>query len=138
MKPFYEDPLAAAWQTKHFGMQFTVPRPLLSKIGLDGFAAGRYIFAEADASGQYKLYLHPDSLHLLEPMVGDVMTADLINWGVNVGVVKRVNENNVMIGALDWDGESTVMINSKDAADNKIIQRNNIQFHFPKFENEGE
>lgn len=67
MKYFYKDPLAAAWMAKHFGMRFQD----------NGYEASPYeeLLSHYDAGGDGKTfpkyYIHPDSLHLLEPQRGD-------------------------------------------------------------------
>jgi hypothetical protein len=70
---FYTDPLAAAWMAKHFGMRH-------------GFidAAGEFNEFVVPISGDddkwrtqgESIYVHSDSLHLLEPQVGDVFVSD--------------------------------------------------------------
>lgn len=52
---FYTDPLAADWMVKHFGMEF-------EHRGI------------RDENSIY--IIHPDSLHLLEPQVGDLVTVN--------------------------------------------------------------
>lgn len=81
---FYTDPLAAAWMAKHFGMR------LLADDGDDGLvdAGARFIdcddtFRELwqhDFSYLGKLYIHPDSLALLEPKDGDAVEFDRWHW----------------------------------------------------------
>ena len=68
---FYTDPLAAAWMAKHFGMEFDwfsdqgngpvaqTPESIAHDILYPG-TGGRY-------------YIHPDSLHLLEPQARDTV-----------------------------------------------------------------
>lgn len=70
---YYTDPLAAAWMAKHFGMRFYE--------GLEPFEDGepfeieqygilkeaaRQAWNECYSKNPY-VYIHPDSLHLLEP-----------------------------------------------------------------------
>jgi hypothetical protein len=60
---FYTDPLAAAWMAKHFGMDFVAKWR----------ARGRTNAVLRIAGSADRLFeIHPDSLHLLEPQVGDV------------------------------------------------------------------
>jgi hypothetical protein len=60
---FYTDPLAAAWQAKHFGMYFLADRRSRRMTRAVLRIAG-------STNGQF--YIHPDSLRMLEPQVGDV------------------------------------------------------------------
>ncbi len=73
---FYNDPLAAAWMAKHFGMQLTNESPTH-----DGRKNGRPAYwrtmlrnAADDISDRPTHFcIHPDSLHLLMPVYGDVL-----------------------------------------------------------------
>ncbi len=71
MRYYYDCPLKAAWMHKHFGMRFDVYEPVFE---IDGFSfayidrADGYEFSE----GQF-IYIHPESLRLLEPQVGDLV-----------------------------------------------------------------
>lgn len=63
---FYTNPLAAAWMAKHFGMRFFC----------DKFEPFEYEGTDdilQDMGEDDKACIHPDSLHLLEPMVGDLV-----------------------------------------------------------------
>ena len=62
---FYRDPLAAAWMAKHFGMRFLH----LKWNELDFQFLPIRKDADPDTSN---LYIHPDSLPLLEPALGDL------------------------------------------------------------------
>jgi hypothetical protein len=62
---FYTDPLAAAWMAKHFGMRFT-DEGWLNTAEVDYQHTG-----VERIPLDIKTYIHPDSLHLLEPQVGD-------------------------------------------------------------------
>src|SRR5258708_34729609 len=65
---FYTDLLAAAWMAKHFGMFLTLPT-----LKSFDYANQKGFKWESIAHGPYseKYYVHPDSLHALEPQVGD-------------------------------------------------------------------
>jgi hypothetical protein len=66
---FYTDPLAAAWMAKHFGMRLLYPNDN------DVLKGELYYGLLKDAEGEpdvfSRLYVHSDSLRLLEPQVGD-------------------------------------------------------------------
>ena len=66
---FYREPLAAAWMAKRFGMEFNVLAPDRS----GDFHLYRYNPNWClPLHGQCNnLYIHPDSLRLLEPQEGD-------------------------------------------------------------------
>ena len=78
---YYTDPLAAAWMAKHYGMMFGIRH--YEKIIWDCEAQGmsgdwlpikdweRIAADAADGNAQPAYYIHPDSLHLLEPRVCD-------------------------------------------------------------------
>lgn len=66
---FYTDPLAAAWQAKHHGMKCRVEDnddaeyPWVDMRTVDCY----FVMEEA------AYYIHPDSLQLLKPQVGDLV-----------------------------------------------------------------
>lgn len=72
---FYTDPLAAAWMAKHFGMRF-------QQFMLDRTEEANEVLSELTEcdilddvfeSHPSNYYIHPDSLHLLEPKAGDTL-----------------------------------------------------------------
>jgi hypothetical protein len=65
MRYYYDDPLAAAWMADKFGMVFRHYTYLVT-----GFCN---IYDGDPAPFGTVFYIHPDSLDLLEPMVGDLM-----------------------------------------------------------------
>lgn len=103
---FYTDPLAAAWMAKHFGMFFIHP--------YDGDA----FCDEAVAGwGISPVYIHPDSLHLLESQVGDLI--------------------HVVTYCLDdepYDHHAIVYRDEQRVKDAEVVQRNGIAFHWPECE----
>jgi hypothetical protein len=69
---YYTDPLAAAWMAKHFGMKFEGGS--ISAFNCSVFSSGRttpHYYAD-DGDDDFRGIIHPDSLHLLEPKVGDI------------------------------------------------------------------
>jgi hypothetical protein len=82
---FYIDPLVIAWMMQSFGMKFDhptdadwdrlVPRLAENCEQMMGDYPGIKIVMIPYRPGQ-KWYIHPDSLHLLEPQVGDLITCD--------------------------------------------------------------
>ena len=69
---FYTDPLAAAWMAKHFGMRLR-PDCYSERALPDGEDITR--FAHHAFGGRF--YVHPDSLHLLEPREADLYATDI-------------------------------------------------------------
>lgn len=59
---FYTDPLAAAWMARHFGMR---PKEEVGSPIVRQFPAPIEL--------PYRAYIRPDSLHLLEPIDGDLL-----------------------------------------------------------------
>ncbi len=119
MRHYYDDPLAAAWMTKHFGMN-------LQWQCADMHAASPADFADAymNDCGEVKYYIHPDSLYLLEPIDGD-----LIMWvnkrGFHYARAKSVRKKITLASGATLIGKSEVV---------SIIQRKAIPFHWPKQE----
>lgn len=124
---YYTDPLAAAWMARHYGMMFGIRH--YEKIIWDCEAQGmsgdwhpikdwEHIAADAaDGNAQPAYYIHPDSLHLLEPQVGD-----LVRWGYN--------RKDVCEGVFTWSSSADLH------SDNwgQVFQRNGIAFHWPESE----
>lgn len=105
---FYTDPLAAAWMAKHFGMEFTAPvtgRIEPSDVGTAMFARG---------------YVHPESLHLLEPRKGDLV------------------EGCDPFGPHHQSGIFQIEVSHLARLDlteaNRILQRDGRPFHWPESE----
>lgn len=68
MRYFYTDPLAAAWMAKHHGIKIEPISDIPSIKDFMWRGTGNFIgIWEED-----KYYIHPDSLHLLEPREGDL------------------------------------------------------------------
>jgi hypothetical protein len=94
---FYRDPLEAAYMAKHFGMKFSFDEyryqwnseklefsatPILKKSHSRCGSPNKILSSMASVS--IKFYIHPDSLHLLEPQVRDLVFSgdDLSNVGM--------------------------------------------------------
>ena len=117
---YYTDALAAAWMADKYGMIF------LSDAGdkiswMGDTAVTTSMFGTFTCDGP--LYIHPDSLHLLEPKDGDLVD------GVRVGHVYETDGKTLNVDANGGDWEM--------AADCvTILQRNGIPFMRPEVENE--
>lgn len=115
-KAFYTDPLAAAWMLRHHGMGFNVSSGVAENI--------KHIRIWDEITDYYrpgnKFYIHPDSLHLLEPQVGDLVS---VNNGQDAGIAFHQD----FIDALKTNYTSF-------AHQVTIIQRNGIAFMWAEFE----
>lgn len=113
MRYFYTDPLAAAWMAKHFGMKFWNEQHEICVIPL------------VDAEKDGNIYIHPDSMHLLEPRDNDIVTKvkEDGDW-YDVGHVydKQFRDGNPYGDEQAFEG------------DERIIQRNGIAFMWPESE----
>ena len=110
---FYTDPLAAAWMAKHFGMVFGSGSNKLTEPGdfTDTYENEYGCFPKNEAD---RHYIHPDSLHLLEPQVGDLCS---FLWWL-MGSDKAAEHHKLYDGGhLAWQ---------------RIIQRNGLAFHWPE------
>lgn len=122
MRYYYEDPLAAAWMAKHFGMQFEG----YDEIEID---MGEILSAALKPHDVRINYIVPsifiirlDSLHLLEPLEGDLCRIRLpIKYD---GTDQHVTA---------YSAENKLPKSSEFVA---IIQRNGIAFMWPKTEAE--
>jgi hypothetical protein len=124
MKRFYTDPLAAAWMAKHFGMRFCP-----DEDGIE-FNAYEFHLSEKGFEGEWNmdaiLYIHPDSLHLLEPQVGD--------WGRGpyAGEVIGISESLITIHVPErHNGKSHFC---QPRSEFKVTSRNGSPFMWPESE----
>ncbi len=106
---FYTDPLAAAWMAKHFGMRFKTIQNSLYAERYDEIAEYKWRF-DLNHIGN-KFYIHPDSLHLLEPQLMDM--------------VQGFQNDDIR---LLFPKEKLEEIKKSD----KVIQRNHVQFMWPE------
>jgi hypothetical protein len=112
---FYTDPLAAAWMAKHHEMRFCgIGYPMTAPAN-EKDILGEY----SDEDGCYQepigiFNIHPDSLHLLEPQVGDLAQFGIDNYGMWREVEPQYRPNFFGI---------------------PIIQRNGVAFMWPEVEN---
>jgi len=116
MKYYYDCPIEAAYMSKYHGIYQQEPLAI-------GFNAGEYVITRSPhlgLSSDTKYYIHPDSLHLLEPHIGDVC---------------RTNKK------LDTGFDDVILIEDKselnvynDVDGFRIIQRNGLSFMWPEHE----
>lgn len=124
-KYFYTDPLAAAWMAKHFGMRFNGWQQ-------GGIVSHSYRPGECDLSPEgcfrapemlllgERFYIHFDSMHLLQPQVGDVASRRHTELGRANRIWFRINSD-YQASALRQTGTS-------------IIQRSGWAFMWPERE----
>lgn len=112
MKYFYTDPLFAAWMATHHGIRFT------TEYGDDTSFVPPIYFHEPENGESYfgKLYVHPDSLHLLEPTNDDEGVDDSLDQCEHIGGWVKANNCNTIFGKV------------------KIDKRNGIAFMWPESE----
>lgn len=109
MNHYYTCPLSAAWMSKKFGIKFTGDGWTL-QFG----SAGQYIAFPG------KYYIHRDSLHILDPQIGDTI---------------KKSEDVYIIGPNhhEYRGRSQfITIAESDGVE--IIQRNGAAFMWPEVE----
>jgi hypothetical protein len=121
---FYTDPLAAAWMAKHFGMEFENTSEWDGEFDLGFFEVSPYgdeISSGIDVGIKDKYFIHPDSLHLLDPKAGDLVD------GIRIGTVFEVNGNELSVDVHGGDWEM-------DADRVTILQRDGKPFFWPEVE----
>ncbi len=107
---FYREPLDSAYMMKIHGMKFACAHKKDSCYSLSSLLAmGAGIFNTRPPG---KIFIHPESLHLLEPQVGDLL---------NSGEVIR---NSIAVATL----------NDLERCGVRIIQHNGIPFMWPETE----
>jgi hypothetical protein len=124
---FYTDPLAAAWMAKHFGMKFNLPNGCECYFDEDVAEVLRPSFA-----GGFKVYVHPDSLAVLEPREGDFVTFDDLTarfshqrgWGILCNIRPETHEYRYVYD----DGKAVYATSSPPK---RILQRAGKPFHHP-------
>jgi hypothetical protein len=111
---FYTDPLAAAWQAKHFGMKLTY----VAEDRSDGELGPPCMIEcmEWYDRNVKRFYIHRDSLQLLEPKAGDVLYAGRPGA---ISIEQIISEERI----------STAKYLIRRGS--RIIQRNGIPFHWP-------
>ncbi len=105
MKKYYNDPLAAAYMAMEFGVKYVDDNP---KAGTETWL-GKFLYAD-------KYHIHPDSYHIFEPQVGDVIIDALGQ------TLKQGNMSKTDCFMLVKDGVC------------RIIQRNDKPFFWPESE----
>jgi hypothetical protein len=118
---FYTDPLAAAWMAKHHGMKCRVEDKGDTEYQWVDMRNVSCYFVMEEAA----YYIHPDSLHLLEPKVGDLILKEGFNDPM---LVKDIIAGDVLC-KIGWDGS---IERCTDKGYCKIIQRNGIPFMWPE------
>jgi len=129
---YYDDPLEAAWMAKHHGMLFE-----LVMFDIDTKEIVRHPLGDCLEwprlnldTEQYSLhyYIHRDSLHLLEPQVGDLIGHTKTTlYAKEEPPVARVEYH-----FEKWPRDAYLYVWN----DLKIVLRNDILFHWPKTEEE--
>lgn len=121
MKYYYDDPLAAAYMAKHFGMKFELimygvdtKETIHHAIG-DEMFFWKNINLDTEKFG-LRYCIHPDSLHLLGPQTGDLL--EFRDDGHDL-TCYRIREEG------DWKISDGWFIKS-------ITQRNGIPFMWPE------
>lgn len=117
-KYFYDDPIAAAWMAKHFGMEFVI-EPSGDVVTWKEFGVVSL------KSWVERFYIHPDSLHLLEPQNGDCVIDD-DGWPYKIipDNFNSKDSSDTAITKYNWMKISDFMWGLKNVAGFKIITRN--------------
>lgn len=128
MKYYYTDALAAAWMEDKFGMKFVDDRGLNVTI-YDPYTDGYFI---SGGVGNYtespdKAYVSPDSLHILEPQMNDLVKA-IINRRNCLSEGDDVYEYGIY---GDWFNVGEKFLTMENVS---IIQRNGVAFMMPEVE----
>lgn len=123
MKYFYTDTLAAAWMMKHHGFL------LQDKETSDEVYDMTYdLMIEGDDFGKplAKYYIHPDSVHLLEPQEGDIS-------------YMPINLPNIKPAIFIWNKETIEAFKELSKINGitnlcigRIIMRNGLPFMWPE------
>ena len=131
---FYDCPLKAAFMAKYHGMRFDYydkyQNVILSCIEVETYdceCCGGY---GKEFNPDIRFYIHPDSLHLLEPIEGDYL--ECINQTNAPYILAKANDNNGSLSAFSTNPKITLGQSMFDSW--KIIQRNSLPFMRPEIE----
>ena len=130
---FYTDPLAAAWMMFHQGVK--IDGNSYARIRLDKFCTKIEVYHMEDWFAP-KFYVHPDSLPLLTPRVGDLVTNTF-----------RGNHGRECSGVVESmaNGGASAVITTCERHNGKrhffesvsqliVLQRDGKPFHWPESE----
>jgi len=127
VKLYYTDPLAAAYMAREFGVKFAnnnSDSPARMDIITTFSSMDNHVSTivdccgiEVDLSDNEEIYIHPDSLHIFEPMDGDI--------GLDTHRIANHFEDG------DWTQLGYRGLPNHPV---KIIRRNNKPFHWPEEE----
>ncbi len=121
-KYFYSDPLAAAWMARQFGMKFHPGTEPIKSIQRLPYGPSRF-------------NIHPDSLHLLEPQHGDIISPSSSMMGIYIiGQNAMCDRNMNAVPHTGYMDMETVKSIQSGWGKNTILQRNNIPFMWPESE----
>lgn len=134
---FYRDALAAAWMAKHFGMGFHTGGGDFCKMEMHATAQG-YV-EDHFGLNAYRWYIHPGSLHLLDPQPGDKIALLPGGGGKEIwaDVSRFVRKDDELYPSMG-NGSPIIMFDGMAyqyaSRMTKIIQRNGKVFHTPESE----
>jgi hypothetical protein len=143
---YYTDPLAAAWMAKHFGMkleaeyfddekaEYELSDDVFDFVHMD-YSGCDTMEDVLEVGGTRKIYIHPDSLPMLEPAKGDLIhiVRGFCSCHKVVDDVARGSRRKGVTGV--WSAGEHWDITSKEPLhDWEIILRNGIAFHWPEVE----
>lgn len=116
---YYDCPLKAAYMVKHHGMRFQVD----DGGTLNTIVVGMEHLTQS-VSGRF--YIHPNSLHLLEPQAGDIYISQ-----DTVCQIKELDRGIITEITVEWECRDRYPANKFDG---KIIFRSGKAFHWPESE----
>lgn len=115
-RAFYRDALAAAWMSKHHGITFD---------NGDRFKSACEMMGETMKGSKCYFYIALESMHLFEPMVGDLIL-------IGSPDIDKMEAQEVFLYAdkLRVTSDGTYIVSKK----NKVIMRDGIAFMQPEYE----
>lgn len=120
---FYTDPLAAAWMAKHHGMKFE---------GGDSYISAIEAAHTMDVLERIPFYIHPDSVSLLKPKIGDH-----IYRHHNYYCVLSVAEHKGLQSTFAFQNQTMpikTVLGWKHPENTHIVLRKHVPFHWPESE----
>lgn len=133
---FYTDPLKAAWMERDYGVKLTTKGDLpLVNVGI-GMASESHM---GFIYHQPPYYVHPDSEHIFQPQVGDIVVFSADDGSLCVDAVEQVYFDGDESYPYTGDSGTVIQLCASHpdwlhARKARIIQRNGKAFFMPENE----
>lgn len=138
---YYDDLQSVAWMIRKFEMSFVGEsgQPIALEMRSDNVPYIAETFLPHSPAYFKKCYIHPESLALLEPQVGDILFCTKYNFfdegqnSIIITGIRPIDSNGDYGPFYDYGNDDWLV--PDDIKYFKIIQRGGIAFLWPKLKN---